>query len=257
MRLSVSATLLWAASFVGQVALFAILTVKRRWNTFPIFTVWITFDVLETILLYLAFHYGTRSQYALAYWGCAVIGLILQIAVIFEICRIVLKPTGTWVRDALIRFLIFSVVGVVVAVGLALLASPKTPAGLESWIEKGNLFASLVNLELLGAMAWSSSHLGLLWRHHVVGLVTGWAIWAIVGVFVEAAYSYLGPNWHGIVLDQIRIIAYIVATIYWAIIFWFPEPEERKLSADMRTYLSGLHQRVQLTSEAVGSYKKR
>jgi hypothetical protein len=251
MRLSLLANFLWAASFAGQIALFAVLIAKKRWRTFPFFTSWITFDILDTILLYLVFRHGNPSLYTAVYWVCAVLDLLLEIAVIFEICRIVLKPTGTWVRDALHRFVLFSIIGVIVAIVLSLVASPKTPAGPESILEKGNLLASLLTLELLGAMTWSSTRLGLVWRHHVYGLVTGWALWAGVGVFVEAAYSYFGPNWHGIVLDQVRIVAYIAATFYWSIIFWLPEPEEHTLSAEMQSYLSGLHQRVHLTSQAV------
>jgi hypothetical protein len=74
---------------------------------------------------------------------------------------------------------------------------------------------------------------------------------------VEAAYSYFGTNWHGAVLDNVRIVVYQIATIYWTINLWLPEPETRTLSPEMQSYLTGLQQHVKLGPQGVSSMQRR
>lgn len=198
------------------------------------------------------FHANPQT-YKLFYWGSETFDLALQVCVVFEMARIVLKPTGNWVRDALKTFLSLSVAGIFFAIILSYIAKPHSPTSLDAWIERGSLFSAMLSLELFIAMAATSTNLGLVWRNHVMGLATGWSVWAIVDFFVEGAYSYLGPHWHGIALDQIRIVALQLVTIYWAIIFWLPEPKERTLSPEMQKYLISLHHDVQLSARRASS----
>jgi hypothetical protein len=257
MQLSLLARVLWAAGFVELAALLVVLVVRRRWRNFPCFTAYVAFQVLETILLYTIHQFGNRSAYFWAYWGCAVVDLSLQISVVFELARIVLKPTGRWVSDARKMFLLLGLVGTLVAAAVAYGVNPTVPDSLDNWIEKGNLFAAMLNAQLFAAMAFASTRLGLAWRHHVMGIATGWALWAVIGMFMEAAYSYLGASWHGVVLDQVRIVAYQIATTYWAINLWLPEPERRRLSGEMQSYLSGLHKQTQLGIQSVSKLDRR
>lgn len=243
------AQVLWAAGFIELSALFLVLLIRGRWRSFPIFTTWIGFQVLRAIILYHLYRVAPPTIYSLYYWSATVVDTAMQIAIVFELARAVLKPTGTWVRDARRMFLLLSLVGVFLAAFAAYGVNP--PGEIGGWIEKGNLFASLLNAQLFAAMAFSSTRLGLAWRHHVMAIATGWALWAVVGLFVEAAYSYFGPQWKGLALDQIRVIAYQAATIYWTINLWFPEPAQRTLSPKMQSYLSGLQHQAQLGVQAV------
>ncbi len=258
MKLTLSALLLWTTTFCAQTALFLVLVGKGRWRIFRFFSVWISFQVLDNILFFiLVFSHITSSTYKSIYWSAEVLDFALQVCVIFEMARIVLRPTGTWVRDAFKNFMSLAIAGILIAVVLSYIAKPHSPTSLDAWIERGSLFSAMLSLELFIAMAAASTNLGLVWRNHVMGLATGWSIWAIVDFFVEGAYSYLGPHWHGIALDQIRIIALQLVTIYWAIIFWLPEPEGRTLSPQMRAYLSALHQEVQLSARRASSLNHR
>src|ERR1700761_1396552 len=100
MHISLLAQILWAAGFIELAALLVVLFARRRWRSFPCFTAYIAFQVLETVLLYIVHRFGNRGMYFWTYWGSAVVDLSLQIFVVFELASIVLKPTGTWVRDA-------------------------------------------------------------------------------------------------------------------------------------------------------------
>src|SRR5580698_10833287 len=99
MQLSLLENMLWAAGFTGNLFLFFVLIFRGRWRQFPIFTTLIGYYVGEAILLFVVSRAGTGSQYKFAYWLTFSIDALLQIALIFEIARIVLRPTGTWVRD--------------------------------------------------------------------------------------------------------------------------------------------------------------
>jgi hypothetical protein len=231
---------------------------RERWRVFRFFTAWIAFQVVDNIVFfYLVYNHSTAGLYKTIYWSAEVIDLALQVCVVLEMARIVLKPTGTWVRDALKNFLLLGLAGVLIAAVLSYVAKPHSANSLNAWIERGSLFSAMLSLELFVAMGAASTNLGLVWRNHVMGLAVGWSVWAIVDFFVEGAYSYLGPNWHGIDLDQVRIISLQLVTIYWAIIFWLPEPEERILSPEMRRYLAALHQDVQLNASRTGSLNHR
>jgi hypothetical protein len=253
MELTLLSQVLWATTFCAQVALLLVLTFRVKWKVFPFFTSWITFQVIENVVGFFIINKFNKHIYADFYWCSVILDFVLQICVIFEMARIVLKPTGTWVRDALKTFLFLTIGGVCIAVLLAYTAKPQSPTSVMLWIERGNLFSAMLSLELFIAMAAASSRLGLVWRNHVMGLAVGWSVWAIVDFFVEGAYSYLGPQWHGIVLDQIRIISFQLVTIYWAIIFWLPEPKERTLSPEMQKYLISLHHDVQLSARTASS----
>lgn len=245
MQLSLSARILWAAGFAELVALLIVLAGKRRWRDFPFFTAWISFLVIETVGLFLLYRSGLNRLYAYSYWGCEGIDLALQICIVVELARNVLRPTGKWVRDAKLYFIAFALLGGLIAVGAAFLVNPKLPYSFDDWMDKGLLFSAMLNLQLFLAMTWTASRLGLIWRNHVVGIATGWAIWAIADLFVEAASSYFGVKWHGLVLDQIRMIAFQLATIYWAWNLWLPEPQGRILSAEMKAYLGRLQKETE------------
>lgn len=257
MELSLSARVLWAAGFCELLLLVLVLIVRGRWRTFPFFSAYICFQTIETIGLYSIHRFGGAQVYFWAFWIGAIVDLGLQIAVVFELAKSVLKPTGTWVRDAHRMFLLLGLAGAIIAAAITYGVNPTVPDSLDNWIEKGNLFAALLNVQLFVAMGLASTRLGLAWRHHVMGIATGWAIWAVVGLFVEAAYSYFGTNWRGVALDDVRIVAYQIATIYWMINLWLPEPETRTLSSEMQSYLIGLHQHVKLGSQGVSSIQRR
>lgn len=260
MQLSLAARVLWAAGFIELAALLLVLLGRGRWRSYPIFTVWIGFQMARTLVLFSLYRhiiYTSHATYALVYWGTAALDLVLQIAIVFELAGIVLKPTGTWVKDARRMFLLLVGVGTMIAAAAAYGIAPKVPNDLGGWIDKGSLFAAMLNAQLFAAMTFASTRLGLAWRHHVMAIASGWALWAVVGLFVEAAHSYLGPDWHGVSLDQVRILAYQAVTVYWTINLWLPEPERRTLSAEMQAYLAGIHQQAQLGVHSMSRLDRR
>jgi hypothetical protein len=245
MNLSVLDNALWAACFAGNVALLFVLLHRRRWLQFPAFTTFITFGLLYTILLFVMYRMGSPRAYAWSYWSGAVLDIALQIAVIVEIARIVLRPTGTWVADARMKFLGIGVAGALVALALAWGAHPSAHNTLDAWEIRANLFTSMLTCELFTAVLVASQQFGLAWRNHVMRLGQGLTLWAIVSFGVDAAHSYLGATRHFTSLEHLRIIVYFGVQVWWIVSFWVAEPIRKPLSPDMRRYLIDLHERVQ------------
>ena len=258
MNVPVLDQILWAAGFAGNTVLLLVLLVCKRWKAFPVFTAWIGFNSLRTIFLFFIYRHGSEHTYAFAYWAASCLDLALQIGIIFELARnvLTLKPAGIWIQDARKMFLLLAVLGAAVAVIIAYFIKPSASSPIAFWLEKGNLFSSMLIVELVVSMMFASTHLGLVRNSHVMQIGEGLAVWAAVALLSEGAYSHFGPNWHGLVLDKIRILTYQCVTIYWIISLWRPEPERRTLSPEMQLRLDSLHQQLQSELSSIRKIEK-
>ncbi|QNI33610.1 hypothetical protein H7849_06635 [Alloacidobacterium dinghuense] len=257
MKFPLAALVLWAAGFVEHAGVLLVLIVRKRWRTFPIFTALMGFNALRTIVLVLLWRQGNTHHYWIAYYWASIIDLALQLGIIFELARVVLKPTGTWIRDAGYTFLLCGLAGAAVAAGIAYFIHPISDNTFDVWVERGQLFSAMLTLELFASMLFASTRLGLLGTSHVMRLGQGWAVWAIADLVSEGIYSHFGPDWHYLgLIDSIRILAYQAVTIYWIVTLWRPEPIRRTLSAEMQAYLDGLHVQLQSDLKQVSSIEK-
>ena len=257
MNFSFLDNLLWAAAFIANAALLLVLLRKERWREFPVFTSWIAFLVLLNFALFAIYRYGSARLYADVYFSSVVLDFALQIGVVFEMARVVLRPTGTWLRDARSRFVLFGSVGALLAVGVAFTIHPSAPRSFDAWEIRGNLFTSMCICELFLAMMLSANRLGLQWGQHVMGLGRGLTAWAMVSFCVDASHGLLGRMRFFSLLEQARNIAWIGAVVYWAVIFWRPEVERLPLSPEMQKYLIDLHTRVRYDLDRVRSSTNR
>ena len=95
----------------------------------------------------------------------------MQLGVVWEIAQIVMRPTGTWVRDAKRQFILWGAAGILLAAALPWLVTPPAANLLHRLEVRGNLFTSLVVCELIAVVTRTSKSLGLGWRNHVMALV--------------------------------------------------------------------------------------
>ncbi len=255
MQLSLLDNALWAGSFVVEIALLSVLLVRGRRKQFPVFTTLIAFYIAQTIVMFFVYRSGSSHLYTMVYWITFLIDISLQIALIFEIARIVLRPTGTWVQDARTTFLIFGLLGALIALGLAYAVKPSAPRSMDAWGIRAYLFTSLLFCELFVAMMFAAQRLGLVGKHYVMRLGQGLTAWALVSAIVDTAHSYFGTThiYDFTVLEHIRTSVYILAVTYWIVAFWLPEPERRPLSEEMQKYLIALHTKVKYDSTQVSS----
>ena len=252
MKVSLLDNTLWAASFAGNVVLFLVLLFRGRWRQFPVFTAWMGYYIIENVVAYLIFRFDPAS-YTTIYWLMFAIDFLLQIALIFEIARVVLVPTGTLVQDARAKLFLWGLVGALIAAALTIAVHPMTHRSADAWGIRAFLFTSLLFCELFLVMRMSAQKLGLAPRNYVMSLGTGLIIWSLVSVAVDVAHSYFGTlHVHDFnALEHIRTASYIIAVIYWTVSFWLTEPDRKPLSPEMQKYLVALHAKVQYDSSQV------
>ncbi len=236
---------LWAAALPGHVTLLLVLFIKRRVHAFPVFTTLIAFQALVTVLLFVILKRGSHHLYVVAYWSTGFLDYAFQVALIFEIARIVLRPTSTWVRDARQSFLLGGGLGLLLAAAVAFSLGSPYAKGLDLWDERITLFTSLLTCELFAAMIVSANRLGLQWRSHVVALGQGLTVWAILTLSSNVLHVLSGWHHDFALYDDVREFAYLGALLFWIVSFWLPETARAPLSADMEAYLLALHRQVQ------------
>ena len=236
---------LWAAGFLGHVALLLVLVVRKRLRDFPLFTSFLAFEASRTVLLFVVFRYGSKHGYFLAYWITGFADYIFQVALIFEIARHILRPTGTWVRDARKAFWGWGTAGLLAAAALALQIGPPQSKGFDLWDTRITVFTSLLTCELFLAMSMTANRLGLQWRSHVIALGQGLFVWAFIALLEEFAHAILGWDREFVMFVHARMFVYLSVLVYWMVAFWLPEKVRAPLSPEMNAYLVALHERVQ------------
>lgn len=245
MNLSALDNALWAASLVGHVALAIVLVIRKRFINFPVFTAFVAFEASRTMLLFFVLRWGSKHAYFLAYWITGFADYLFQVALILEIARDVLRPTGRWVLDARKSFLGWGSAGLIVSALLALQIGPPQSQGLDLWDVRITIFTSLLTCALFIAMAAVANRLGLQWRSHAVAISQGIALWAFVALLEEFGHVIFGWDRQFVVLAHVHMFAYLAVLAYWIGAFWLPEKARAPLSPEMSAYLLALRERVQ------------
>jgi hypothetical protein len=252
MNLSALDDALWVANILGNAILFSILIYRHRWKGFPVFTTLNGYEAAVAALLYGIYLHGSHVWYERIYWSYALFDFVLQLGVIWEIARIIMRPTGTWVRDARKQFILWGAAGILLAAALPWLVTPPAATLLHRLEVRGNLFTSLVVCELIAVVTRTSKSLGLGWRNHVMALGNGWTAWAVVAILVDGLHSYFGAERYFRELEHARMFAYLAALGYWMVQFWLEEPARQPISPQLRAYILDLHKRIKNDLDTLG-----
>jgi hypothetical protein len=244
-RLSLMAMVLWVAGFVLNSALLFVLLYKRRYRTMPFFTVWIGFGCLYTITLFLGYRLGSRHLYAVLYWSGAFLDLVLQVAVVLEIARSVLRRRGRWVEGARQRMLWIGSIAPLIALAMASFMRPAAQTRLDAWDARASLFTTILICLLFTTIMVASQQLGLGWRTHTIHESYGLVMWTLVSFLTDTLHAYWRTLGHFTLLENVRIVFFQAALLYWAIAFWRPETENLPLPADTKKDLETIAMRIE------------
>jgi hypothetical protein len=259
MRLTSLDFLLWAAGFVAQLALLFVLWYRRRARAFPYFTALIALNVIRTTVLYFVLHHGTKAHYAYSYWSAAILDVILQLCVVYEVASRVFRPLDVWARDVRSRFVWLVGLSLSVAAGLSWLESPPARNWMQGFATKGNLFTAVLESELFVLMMALSISAGIPWRTHVAKIAQGLGAYSLVSVLFETGHSYFGMSRElpvFILLSHVRMAAYLGCVSYWIVSLWNEERAARTMTEEMRANIFTLQTQVEYHLQDLRSRKK-
>jgi hypothetical protein len=251
--------LFWAAGFLENVALLFVLCYRRRAKGFPFFTSLITLSVVRAIVLYFVLNYGTKESYFYAYWSLAILDMVLQFCIVYEIASRVFRPLGVWAHDVRSSFFLLVSLSVTVALALTWLASPPARTWMQVVVTEGSLFSAALMSELFVAMMALSISARLPWKTHVAKIAQGLGVYSLISVLIETGHSYFGVGRDApayIVLSQVRIATYLGCAAYWIIMLWRDEPPSREMTEEMRVKLFSLQRSVAYDLHELRSRKK-
>lgn len=238
------ASVLWAVDFGLNLVLVFVLFYKRRYRTVPWFTAWITVEAVYTAALFLIFRLSSHAVYAVAYWTADFLDVALQLAVIWEIARYVLRRFGSWVEGARLRLGLMAAVALTVAGMMAWKMTPAAETRLDSIAARSSLFTTIVVCLLLTAVILLSQRLGLALRSHVMRESYGFILWSLVAFVTDSLHAYWRTMGHFTLLENTRIGVFQASLIYWCVVFWRPEPKRVELSNDAEVRLTELASRL-------------
>ena len=218
---------LWFSGTAGHAVLLVVLLARKRWQTFPIFVMMVAFQIVVAGGLYAAYRLGGKHLYAVAYWSTAAGDYGFQVAVVLELTRNVLRPSGGWISEARWRFLTKAVLGTLCSAAISLSLSSPQVTGARLWEMRISIFTSLLTCGLFFAMLTAANHLRLRIGAHAIAIASGLAIWASLSMIEDVINLFLG--WRSMLqtCDEISQAIYVAVLIYWCIVFWVPEPSRR------------------------------
>jgi hypothetical protein len=229
--------LFWAGSFLGHILLLSVLFIRRRAKEFPFFTTLISANIVRTIVLFLIQQYGTKADYFYTYWSLAVLDVILQLGVVYEMTSRIFRPLGEWASDIKLSLVVWIAGSIALAAGLTWLASPPTRLWIQTAMIRGNFFSASLLSELFVGMIVLSVTAGLPWKTHVARISQGLGIYSVCTVLIEAARIYFGLKRGTYTYDELshtRIAVYLVCIVYWIIMLWREAPQPREMTEQMR-----------------------
>lgn len=250
---STLASTLWLSGPSADAVLLGTLLGKYRWRQFPAFTCAIAVDAVWVTSLFFI-DPSTRSHtYTYAFISGSVLSFILQIAILVEVARHVLRQPYKWSRGALKLLAVFGVLGAIAALSATLVANRADISKWPAILDDIQLFSGLLTCEVVIAISLSAGQLGLPLRSHVLAIGQGLAAWSLLAGAVYGLETVIHPKEFAFQLMEVfRALIYPFTVLYWTVSLWHEEPARRPISPALRKYIVALHDQVQYDLGKVG-----
>jgi hypothetical protein len=249
----------WAAASLGQVLLLGVLFARRRFASFPIFTVYVANQLVTAVVLSLIFFHYPLTVYQDWYWSASLMGEALELLVVCELARHVFCPTGVWARDVRRTVIALAAASAIIAFLLSWVAQPATPRPIQTLVMRNEFFSSALMSELFAGIVVLSSTYGLPWKTHAARIAQGLGTYSIVSVALGIVDNFVGLSreHHTYTeLSRIQVATYLACEAYWMVTLWSEAPEERELPEAMRIQIYTLQRQVENDLIRIRSWRK-
>jgi hypothetical protein len=247
MRVSDINNIFWVAGVAGDLLLLGILFSRRLYRMFPVFSIFVLWDLISDPLLLLvlsADHGVFRHYYSQAYYSFSILEYLLGLGILLEIAANVVRP----VQRSFPKGILYSLLGTMLAVGIgsflvaahvnaATLATPRTFIVMDTTV-------AILRLVTFLLIAGFSQVLGLNWKSHVLQLATGLAFYSLVMLMGELAQSQLraGPYYSAqyTYWSHVEVGGYLCTLFFWCYAFAKKEAPRKEFSPQMAKILVSL-----------------
>jgi hypothetical protein len=228
---------LWIGGYVGSICLMAVLVAKRRYKTFPWFTVFLANELIQDPLLALINHYGSKKQYFYSYWSLDLLDSLILVVVIFELSRAITRAINENRGVFRSRELFWLMAGLVLIGVMCWMSAPSQERPIITLAFKAATTSSVIMCGLTGYVLLVVFFYGVRFRVHAVAITYGLTAYVLTRMMIY--FSVMSsPNadlWEK--LARWSKPVYALSLFVWSFMLWLDEPE-RKLSTQMHALLS-------------------
>jgi len=233
MKMGAGDYLLWVTGFTLNLGLLCVLLHKRRFQKFPWFTLLITQDAVQTIVLFCVHKYPTINFYT--YWSFEALDALLRLLVLYEVAHLLLAQCGMSLAGLTRRYWSFVIVlvGALLAFAWLTPSSPYLPVQIALRIGQ---MSSICVGGVTSLLILVTFFFGLRFRIHAQAVLYGLALYMFGKLWVHTLLLLLGDLQHWSALEVSLKPVYHMTLLIWIACLWFEEPEV-KLSPEMKRLL--------------------
>jgi hypothetical protein len=241
-----------ALSILGlgvEIALLVVLLARRQYKIFPVFTLYIAFNLFNDIALGVLA--GVASHQVVQSVALALLPLqyLIELGVLLEIAWNVLRPVQASLPRGTIKVFIVFIVAAVA--GGTLLASHVHPTGNKVYDIKApmDLTVGLLRISIFALTVGFAHVLGIGWKDKVLQLATALSFYSAADLIVSLGERHNNGGLNA--LEPLRGVAYLLELGFLVWAFTTKEVRRREFSPQMEQFLVTLAGRAKLARTAL------
>jgi len=230
--------IMWLLVPLLEAALLVVMVRRGARSRFPRFFVYILFQVLKSLVLFVVYHYYA-DNYFYAYWTGNALSVLLSVTVLDEIWRSLFRGyEGIQSLGSTLFRWAFAVMILIAIVGAATFqqssADRVVTAVLALDRNMRQMQCGVFLLLLLLCRSFKNS-----WRDHVFGIALGFGVFATVELALVTVLSRFGDS-HIASVSLIKSVTYTVVLLLWIGYLKQPEPVRDRMPSQLRLWNTAL-----------------
>ena len=205
----------WLGCILLQSLLALFLLVKKTWQTYLVFTVYVFFSLFEAVSLLLVAH--NMQLYRYVFWVCETIGMLLSLAVVREVFASLFSPHPALRKLATLIFRV-AVVALLTLAGGVIYAQ----SGFTNGLLLAYQAARIIEVGSIMFLFLSSSAFGLHWRQNLFGIALGLGMVTAVELITVSLIGRVPVSVMPI-FNFVRVLAFGASLLIWLGYLLVPE----------------------------------
>jgi hypothetical protein len=218
---------LWFVLFLTESLLCFLLWVLRQHRSYPAFTYFITFQVIEAFALMTLYGHDDRL-YFYAYWISAAVDVVLKLGLVVELFHAIHRSHR---RDAVARFYLLIAALGLFSFALSFRFPSSYPVRLMAVIRTADTGASLMLCLVFIALLLGAWWEGVKWLRRPAGIGYGLLLYLPARLLIKALTQSAGRNTVA-VFNWLEMFLFLGALLVWLRTFVVPEVRLIRFSAE-------------------------